>query len=152
MHRSSVLRPIAEGNLVDSIWSDRPPRPEHPVNVHTLEFSGRSIEDKLIDIRNALQKLKKPAVATVLNMLDEVAWLCNLRGTDVPYNPVFFAYAIVTMQDATLFVDAAKLDDSVYKHLGNAVKVRPYEHIILAGQELGKNLKSDEVVSLEFAQ
>ena len=74
-------------------------------------------------------------------MLDEVAWLFNLRGTDIPYNPVFFAYGIVTLDDATLFVDSTKLNDDVYKHLGHSVLVRPYEDIISACQELSNGLK-----------
>ena len=79
-------------------------------------------------------------------MLDEVAWLFNLRGTDIPFNPVFFGYGLVTMTDAPLFVDSSKLTDDVYKHLGQSVKVKPYEDIIFACQQLGQSLKQGEKV------
>lgn len=83
----------------------------------------------------------------VVSPLDEVAWLFNLRGTDIPYNPVFFGYGLVTKDDATLFVDSAKLNDEVYKHLGKSVKIRPYEDIITACKEVGASLKDGEKVS-----
>jgi Xaa-Pro aminopeptidase len=64
----------------------------------------------------------------IVSMLDETAWLFNLRGNDIPYNPVFFSYAIVTPTDATLFVDDTKLSADVHSHLGD-VKVKPYNAI-----------------------
>lgn len=116
------------------------------MTVHTAEYAGQSIEDKLSAVRDALKKGKKRAVGTVVNMLDEVAWLFNLRGTDIPFNPVFFAYGIVTETEATIFVDAAKLSDDVYKALGQSVKVKPYEEIITACHQLGKTLRKGEKV------
>jgi Xaa-Pro aminopeptidase len=53
--------------------------------------------------------------------------LFNLRGTDIAFNPVFFAYAIVTLQGASLFVDSSKVSDKVYEHLGASVKVEAYD-------------------------
>lgn len=61
-------------------------------------------------------------------MLDEIAWLFNLRGNDIPYNPVFFSYAIVTPDNATLYVDSAKLSEDARSYLSkNSVMVRPYD-------------------------
>lgn len=143
---SSSLVSIAR-NLVDAVWTDRPPRPENPATVHPPEYAGRSVEDKLRDVRAALSAHKvKHLKGTIVNMLDEVAWLFNLRGTDIPYNPVFFAYGIVTEDQATLFVDSDKLNDAVYKHLGKAVSVRPYEDILPACRELGQSLQSGHKV------
>lgn len=105
-----------------------------------------SVDEKLTKIREMLKTGKPKAVGLVANMLDEVAWLFNLRGTDIPFNPVFFGYGLVTMTDATLFVDSSKLTDDVYKHLGQSVKVKPYEEIILACQQLGQSLKEGEKV------
>lgn len=62
-------------------------------------------------------------------MLDEVAWLFNLRGNDIPYNPVFFSYAVITPSDATLYVDDSKLTSEVKAHVENVVKLRPYAAI-----------------------
>ena len=98
-------------------------------------------------MRAALSAHKvKHLKGTIVNMLDEVAWLFNLRGTDIPYNPVFFAYGIVTEDQATLFVGSDKLNDAVYKHLGKAVSVRPYEDILPACRELGQSLQSGHKV------
>lgn len=139
LQANSSLAPVAR-NLVDAVWIDRPPRPENPVIVHPLEFAGRSVNDKVADIRGMLKSGKDKAHGVILNMLDEVAWLFNLRGSDIPYNPVFFGYGIVTLDDATLFVDSVKVNDDIYKHLGKSVAVRPYGDIISACQDLGNSL------------
>lgn len=145
LHPTSSLVSVSK-NLVDSVWSDRPARPEEPVTVHPLKYAGQSVEDKISDIRQALEKSKHRPYGTVVNMLDEVAWLFNLRGTDIPYNPVFFAYAIVTMDEVLLFVDSAKLSDDVYKNLGSGVTVRPYEDVLSGCKEVANKLSKGQKV------
>jgi Xaa-Pro aminopeptidase len=71
-------------------------------------------------------------------MLDEVAWLFNLRGNDIPYNPVFFSYAIVTPTETTLYIDSAKVSTEVKSHLGESVKIRPYEAVFEDSAVLAK--------------
>ncbi|KAF2457175.1 peptidase M24 [Lineolata rhizophorae] len=115
-------------NLVDMVWgSNRTPRPNEPVKVHKLEYAGKSFQDKLEDLRKELKK--RDVAGFIVSMLDEIAWLYNLRGNDIDYNPVFFSYAIVTDTDASLYVNESKLSDEVKEHLGDAVKIRPYEAI-----------------------
>lgn len=98
-------------------------------------------------------------VATVVNALDDVAWLFNLRGSDIEYNPgshfflhecgnilltlysVFFAYAVVTADSAILFVHDSQIDDAVRKHLGPSVKIQPYESFLPYLEELSCSLK-----------
>lgn len=116
--------------------------------VHPLKYAGENVDAKLATIRKAVGTSKPKGVACVANMLDEVAWLFNLRGQDIPYNPVFFGYAIVTKTDATLFVDSSKLSDEVYASLGKSVQVKPYEEIIKACQGLAKGLQKGEKVLL----
>jgi Xaa-Pro aminopeptidase len=145
LHSSSSLVSISR-NLVDGVWQDRPAKPVEPVTVQDGKYTGLSVDEKLEKIRDMLKNGKPKAVGLVANMLDEVAWLFNLRGTDIPFNPVFFGYGLVTMTDATLFVDSSKLTDDVYKHLGQSVKVKPYEEITLACQQLGQSLKEGEKV------
>ena len=112
-------------NLVDRVWGvDRPPRPNYPVAVHDIKFAGKSVADKLAELRAELDK--KKCAGLVISALDEIAWLFNLRGHDIPYNPVFFAYATVTADAARLYIDASKLDDAARAHLGDAVELRPY--------------------------
>lgn len=123
----SGLEPVKE-NLVDTVWSkERPARPNEKVIVLDTKFSGKKFEEKLEDLRKELEKKKSAGI--VISMLDEVAWLFNLRGNDIPYNPVFFSYAVVTPSDATLYVDDSKLTSEVKAHVQNVVKLRPYAAI-----------------------
>ncbi|KAK3169353.1 hypothetical protein OEA41_008736 [Lepraria neglecta] len=116
-------------NLVDVIWGDtRPSRPKEEVKVLPMEFTGKKLEDKIDDLRKELEK--KKSAGLIVSMLDEVAWLYNLRGNDIPYNPVFFSYAIVTPDAATLYVDSEKFGPDVKSHLGDKVQVRPYDAIL----------------------
>ncbi|KAL2052315.1 hypothetical protein ABVK25_007474 [Lepraria finkii] len=116
-------------NLVDVIWGDkRPPRPKEKVKVLPMKFAGKKFEDKIDDLRKELEK--KKSAGLIVSMLDEVAWLYNLRGNDIPYNPVFFSYAIVTPGAATLYVDSEKVGPDVKSHLGDKVQLRPYHAIL----------------------
>ncbi|KAF9869359.1 metallopeptidase family M24 [Colletotrichum karsti] len=116
-------------NLVDLVWAgDRPDRPKNPVVVLPDHFNGRDVKSKLNDLRQDLDKKKSHAF--VVSMLDEIAWLFNLRGDDIPYNPVFFSYAIITPDSATLYVDESKLGESTRSYLSNSdIAVKPYETI-----------------------
>ncbi|KAF2861914.1 peptidase M24 [Piedraia hortae CBS 480.64] len=114
-------------NLVDQVWGkDKPSRPNEPVKVLDQEYAGKPFQEKIEDLRKGLDK--KKAKGFVVSMLDEVAWLFNLRGNDIPYNPVFFSYALVTPTATTLFVDESKLQGNVREHLEN-VQLKPYNDI-----------------------
>lgn len=88
------------------------------------KYAGKSYKDKLDDLRKELKK--KKAAGMVVSMLDEVAWLFNLRGSDIPYNPVFFSYAAVTPNSATLYVDSSKVGQDVKDYLSGVVDIKPY--------------------------
>lgn len=115
--------PQAE-NLVAQVWTDRPVRPQEPIRALPDSITGRSFVQKIEELRKQLQS--KGAYGFVATMLDEVAWLFNLRGTDVPYNPVFFTFAIVTMDRTVLYVNESQLTNEVREHLGSSVVLRPY--------------------------
>ncbi|CEP01354.1 unnamed protein product (mitochondrion) [Plasmodiophora brassicae] len=116
-------------NLVDTVWDDKPDAPADPVFTHPREYSGESTQDKLAAVRQRLEE--KGAFAFVVCALDEVAWLLNLRGSDIAFNPVFFSYAIVTMEDVLLFIDSNKLSTDVADYLsGLSVQVLPYDAIV----------------------
>jgi Xaa-Pro aminopeptidase len=72
-------------NLVDAIWIDRPARPRNKVFHLDEKYSGQSVQSKVSKVREILEK--KSAKAVVVTMLDEVAWLFNLRGSDIDFNP-----------------------------------------------------------------
>jgi Xaa-Pro aminopeptidase len=117
-----------EHNLVDEIWgSGRPARPIEKIRVLDVKYAGKGVEEKLQDLRKELEK--KKSAGLIISMLDEIAWLFNLRGNDIAYNPVFFSYAIITQDEATLYVDESKLTDAVKSHLASSVKIKPYDAI-----------------------
>ena len=113
-------------NLVDKVWgSQRPPRPAEKVKVLPEKYSGKKFQEKIADLRKELDK--KKAAGMIISMLDEVAWLFNLRGNDIPYNPVFFSYAAITPTTSTIYIDADKLTPEAKNHLDKDVTIRPYE-------------------------
>jgi Xaa-Pro aminopeptidase len=103
------------------------------------QFAGKDVKTKLDELRKELERKKSSGF--VVSMLDEIAWLFNLRGNDIPYNPVFFSYASVTPTTATLYVDSSKLSDECQTYLAeNGVSIRPYEKIFEDTQILGQSL------------
>ncbi|XP_035686168.1 xaa-Pro aminopeptidase 1-like isoform X2 [Branchiostoma floridae] len=136
-----VLIESSGGNLIDAIWDDRPPPSTAPLITQGLNYTGKSWEDKITDIREKMSE--QNADALVLTKLDEVAWLVNLRGSDVPFNPVFFAYAIVTANTAVLYLDTNKVTDDVRSHLRlgcttgvSCVQVEAYDTLLSAVEAL----------------
>lgn len=112
-------------NLVDAVWNDQPALPAAPLAAWPKRFSGEAVAARLQRVRAAMNEAG--ATAHVVTMLDAIAWLFNVRGRDVDFNPVAIAYALVTADEATLFVDAAKLTPAVRRHLEPQVTVVPYE-------------------------
>lgn len=125
-------------NLVDTVWAaERPAHPSEPVVLLAEKFAGKDTKSKLAELRKELEK--KSAAGFVVSLLDEVAWLFNLRGNDIPYNPVFFSYAIVTPDEAILYVDKTKLSDACQTYLAdNSVTVKPYSAIFSDAKQLGE--------------
>lgn len=147
-------------NLVDIVWADgKPPRPNEPVKLLRQEYSGKDTRAKLQDLRKAMKK--KQLDCFVVSMLDEVAWLFNLRGNDIPYNPVFFSYAVVTADEAMLYIDSAKLDEEAHSYLAESgVTVKPYDSLFEDAKALGKSLSpsnangstnGDKIATSKFA-
>ncbi len=126
-----------EPDLVERVWGDdRPPMPTEPLRVHPPEVAGRSAHEKIQALREAMAAAG--ADAMVVAALDEVAWLLNLRGADVAYNPVFIAYVVVEAERTALFVDPDKVGDAVRAVLPEEVVVLPYESFESALAELGE--------------
>ncbi|XP_022775276.1 probable Xaa-Pro aminopeptidase P [Durio zibethinus] len=112
-------------NLVDEVWKNRPPTEINPVVVHPLEFSGRSVAEKLKDLREKLANAKARGI--IITALDEVAWLYNIRGSDVSYCPVVHAFAIVTLNSAFLYADKRKVSSTVSSSMQDfGIEVREY--------------------------
>uniref|UniRef100_A0A3Q4M754 Xaa-Pro aminopeptidase 1 n=1 Tax=Neolamprologus brichardi TaxID=32507 RepID=A0A3Q4M754_NEOBR len=98
-----------QDNLIDAVWPDRPERPSTQLRSLGLDFTGISWQDKITTLRAKMSERK--ITWFVATALDEIAWLFNLRGADIEYNPVFFAYTIVGMNTIRFFVDLKRLSD-----------------------------------------
>ena len=129
----AVLR-LPELNLVDAVWEDRTEFGTAPLVPLPPAFSGETTTSKLLRLRKALDE--KRAEAHILTAHDAIAWLCNLRGADVAFMPVFIAYAVVTRKEASLFVRPEIVTPAVRRALGKQVDVRPYEEFGPAVREL----------------
>jgi len=113
-------------DLLDEFWNDRPGLPPEPVFEHAAPYAALARADKLHATRNAMAKLK--AQAHFISTLDDIAYLFNLRGADVSFNPVFLAHALVESSRATLFVAEGKIDAALRARLEqDGVHVAPYD-------------------------
>jgi len=130
------LRPIEE-NLIDKIWKDQPEFPASPVMVHPLPYSGITIKEKIETLRKQM-KAEKVDVH-ILTTLDNIAWLFNIRGRDVDFNPVVISYAIVTSKKVLLFTPLKKITKNVRKHFGRLVEYHDYENFPRQLQKISKS-------------
>ena len=110
------------------IWTNQPPIPVTPIEVHSLEYAGESTTSKLSRIRMALRSLH--ADGMLVSALDDIAWTLNLRGSDVHCNPVFVSYLLIDTKTTTLFINDEKLTPEVRAYLtAQGVQTAPYNHI-----------------------
>ena len=131
-------------DLLDDVWPDRPSLPTPPIYEHASPFAPRSRADKLAEVRTAMKAAGADAhfVAT----LDDIAWLFNLRGSDVDYNPVFVAHALIEPDSATLFIGDGKVPADLRATLAaDGVRIASYDD---ARPALGA-LSADRVLLLD---
>jgi len=113
-------------NPIDLIWPDQPARGGGPLRIHRLTHAGVDSAAKRRDVAASLQRLDADLV--VLTALDSIAWLFNLRGSDVPHTPVALAYAIVRADgSAELFACPGGVDPDVKAHLGAEIGIHAYD-------------------------
>ena len=119
----SALVPIT-GNLVDAVWDEQPAPPGNPIYQLADDLTGCAAAEKLENIRKEMEEAG--ATLLILTKLDEIAWVTNLRGTDIDYNPVFEGYLVIDGGKATCFTRVLPPDD-VIESLGPLIKFEPYE-------------------------
>jgi len=100
---------VTEPDLVDEIWNDRPIAANNLVYDFPLVYAGKSRTEKIEVVRARLKS--KNIDATVVTMLDDIAWLFNLRGEEIDYTPLFSAYAYIDLSEAFLFIHPDKIPD-----------------------------------------
>lgn len=117
-----------EEDLVGMLWENRPKLSAKPVWILDEKYTGKSAAQKLEDLRKAMEE--NHAGVHVLTTLDDIVWLFNIRGGDVPHNPVVLSYVVMTREECFLFINEETLDDTVKAYLeGLHVTVKPYDDI-----------------------
>lgn len=112
----------------EAIWTDRPARPMNPAFVHDEALAGEDVDSKISRVVDALDAAD--ADGLLITALDEIAWLLNLRGSDVDYTPVVIAFAYVSEDERVLFIDSEKVTSEVKDHLKKyGVKIKDYDDI-----------------------
>jgi Xaa-Pro aminopeptidase len=147
-----TMRPV-ERNPIDAIWADRPPVPVFPAVPHGLDYAGRTSADKREDVAAILRAAKQDAA--VITDPASVAWLLNIRGSDVPFTPFALGFALLHADAAVdLFMDPAKLTDETRAWLGNGVTTASRDALAPALKRLaGKTVRVDGAGSpVWFAQ
>ena len=116
------------GDIIDSIWQNRPEVAPTKAWFLPSNAAGESIKSKVENLQNDIEK--QNCEYALVSSLDDIAWLFNMRGSDIMYNPVNYAYAIVSKDGATLFIDERKLDEKCKKILAeNDIGVLPYNDV-----------------------
>ncbi|EGT4205306.1 aminopeptidase P family protein [Clostridioides difficile] len=131
-------------DLIDSIWPDRPALSDSKAFLLDVKYCGESFRSKLARLR---EKMSEKGTSThVITTLDDIAWLFNIRGGDVKYNPVVLSYAVITLKEVYLFVDESKLNEEILNELAKEnVQIKPYNDVY----EFVKNIDKTEKVLLD---
>ena len=113
-------------DLIERVWVDRPTLPDQPLFLHPEEYSGASAKERIEAVRGKLRT--QGANATIITMIDELAWVFNERGNDVSFNPVAVGY--IGEKEAVIFVDPAKVPEEVRSYLtANGVTLKGYTEL-----------------------
>jgi len=115
-------------HLVEDIWVDCPPLPNAPVYIHELKYTGKSAARKIQEVRKKM--FEDDAEAALYAGLNDIAWLFNIRGNDVLNTPVSMAFALITIDNAYLYIDQKKVSSDVRKFLEeNEITLKAYNRI-----------------------
>ena len=115
-------------DLIGEIWSDRPALSAEPVWILDSKYTGESAADRLAKVREKMKE--NGAEVHILTALDDIAWMLNIRGNDIPCNPVVLSYLILTETEGHLFIQEATLNDEVKQYLaGLGISIHPYDAV-----------------------
>lgn len=115
-------------DFIGQIWKDRPSIPEDKIFIHQVKYTGKSRTDKFNEVRKIMAE--KGANYYLLASLDDICWLFNIRGRDIPSNPYVTSYAVVGEEKCYLFVNMKKIDDKAREELENdGILIKEYNEI-----------------------
>lgn len=119
---------LSDKDYLSPIWENRPALPAEGAFLIEEQHIGQSVASKLSEVRTELQK--KGAAYHLISSLDDMAWLFNIRGKDVSYNPVVLSFALIGPDNTTIFINPDKLSTAEKELLASSgVQVMPYENI-----------------------
>lgn len=122
------IKLVSNVDFGNDIWEDRPLEELTPVYILEEKYSGKSVKEKLKDLREELNKNKANSI--VIGMLDNIAWLFNIRANDVECNPVVTSFAFVTNDNAILFTESSRIEKDVVEELKKVdIEIKPYNEI-----------------------
>ena len=134
------LPPSCDKDPFETIWHDRPALPDAPVRLQPLEYAGCSIAEKMKMTEEWLGQYAG-SCSLIVSDLAEIAWMLNLRGSDIDFNPVFYAYLLISFPEktATLCIDEKKVPAEVREYLSaNGISVAPYDSLPEASYKVAK--------------
>lgn len=132
---------VYDEDLVDACWADRPSLSKEAIFLLEEQYAGEAAASKIERVRSEMKELG--ATTHILTTLDDIAWLLNVRGNDVLYNPVVLSYVVVTMEKVYYFVDEEKVPASVKEYFDDLqVELLPYDRIY----QWVRGLKEEDVV------
>lgn len=115
-------------DLMESIWTNRPPIPQSPAFIYEIEYAGKGCKEKVAAIRSELTK--SGIGGLFVSALDEIAWTLNLRGCDVHCNPLVISYLLITQKEIVYFIQPEKITEEVRHYLiGEGVTIHDYNDV-----------------------
>lgn len=134
-------------DFTGEIWEDRPPLSQEKAFLLDTKYCGETFESKIEKLRNIMRE--ENADVHIITSLDDIAWLFNIRGNDIPYNPVVLAYAVITLDRAVIFADENKFSSEIKKYFEtNNIITADYFSFY---DEL-KNIDSSKKVMLDYSR
>jgi Xaa-Pro aminopeptidase len=140
-------------NLIDLVWDNQPSQPNNPVISLDVQFAGKLVDEKLKEVREKMEA--QGAKVLVVTALDEIAYILNLRGSDINSNPVFFSYVIITDKDVLFFIEESRVTDEIRTHFTKNnvnVQVKKYDEVHSTLEALAKDTDGKVWVSLGSSQ
>lgn len=112
-------------DFAGEIWENRPPLSDKKLFLLDIKYCGESFESKIKRLREKMKEFK--ADIHIITSLDDTAWLFNIRGRDIPCNPVVLSYAVITFDECVLYVDKNKITDDAHKYFSeNNITIKDY--------------------------
>jgi Xaa-Pro aminopeptidase len=136
---ASNIKLNCDVDLISEIWVDRPSFNLDKVQIHDLKFCGLSSSEKIRTIRSEMHDANVDGY--LMTALDDIAWTCNLRGSDVAYNPVFISYMLINQHEAILFINDGKTDNVRDYLQSQGISTQPYHTITTYLSQLNSNAR-----------